>query len=87
MQLSWECEEQLYRKKVEDADDIRLSARLFQKCLPDKKQFCANIQPGHARAKQCLEENRKKLSQGKTCRQRLVIYHSQMRLSCRWRRG
>jgi Golgi apparatus protein 1 len=62
MQLSWDCEEQLFRKDMEDSDDIRLSVRFFRKCLPDKKQFCADIPPGHAAAKQCLEQHRKELS-------------------------
>ncbi len=50
MQLSWLCEEHLYRQEVEDADDIRLSVRLFAKCLPDKKRFCADSMPGNAQA-------------------------------------
>lgn len=42
MQLSWACEEQLFRQEMENADDVRLSVRLFSKCLPDKKKvrFC-----------------------------------------------
>ena len=36
--LSWDCQEQLFRQEVEDADDMRLSARLFRACLTDKKQ-------------------------------------------------
>jgi hypothetical protein len=38
MQLSWACEEQLFRQEMENADDIRLSVRLFSKCLPDKRK-------------------------------------------------
>lgn len=38
MQLTWACEEQLFRQEMENADDIRLSVRLFSKCLPDKKK-------------------------------------------------
>ncbi|KAG1656262.1 hypothetical protein FOA52_011910 [Chlamydomonas sp. UWO 241] len=64
MSLSWACEEQLFRQEMENADDIRLSVRLFNKCLPDKKQFCKDIEPGSARVKECLEDNREKLSEG-----------------------
>ena len=39
--LSWDCQEQLFRQKVENADDLRLSARLFRACLTDKKKVCA----------------------------------------------
>ncbi|EFJ50582.1 hypothetical protein VOLCADRAFT_103797 [Volvox carteri f. nagariensis] len=49
MQLSWACEEQLFRQEMENADDIRLS-------------FCKDIEPGNARTKDCLEENREQLS-------------------------
>ena len=38
MKLSWTCEEQLFRQEIENADDVRLSVRLFTKCLPDKKK-------------------------------------------------
>ena len=38
MQLSWACEEQLFRQEMENADDIRLSVRLFSKCLADKRK-------------------------------------------------
>lgn len=40
MQLSWACEEQLFRQEMENADDIRLSVRLYSKCLPDKRKVC-----------------------------------------------
>ena len=62
MKLSWDCEEQLFRKEMEDADDMRLSVRLFRKCLNDKKRFCDDVPPGNAMAKQCLEEHREELS-------------------------
>ncbi|KAG1660746.1 hypothetical protein FOA52_010620 [Chlamydomonas sp. UWO 241] len=63
LQLSWSCEEQLFRQEMENADDIRLSVRLFSNCLPDKRQFCKDVEPGASRAKDCLEENREKLSE------------------------
>jgi hypothetical protein len=51
MKLSWTCEEQLFQQELESADDIRLSIRLFSKCLPDKRKvrprlygkFCASL--------------------------------------------
>lgn len=58
MQLSWACEEQLFRQEMENADDIRLSVRLYSKCLADKRKFCRDIPPGNAAAKDCLEEHR-----------------------------
>ena len=38
MQLSWSCEEQLFRQEIENADDVRLSVRLFSKCMADKRK-------------------------------------------------
>lgn len=64
MDLSYDCGDELFRKDEEDADDVRLSIRLFRACLPDKKQFCAEVPPGKGRVKDCLEENRPKLSMG-----------------------
>ena len=122
LQLTWACEEQLFRQEMENADDVRLSVRLFSRCMPDKRkvcywvcvrklhshggyvarrknnknnrysfsgfpasllpsvllvasnlshtshtpvsQFCKEIEPGNARTKECLEENREELSLG-----------------------
>jgi Golgi apparatus protein 1 len=35
--LSWDCQEQLFRQEVENAEDLRLSIKLFHACLADKK--------------------------------------------------
>ena len=42
--LTWDCQEQLFRQEVENADDLRLSVRLFKTCLADKKKV--NLLPG-----------------------------------------
>ena len=47
--VSWECQEELFRQEVENADDLRLSQRLFKKCMGDKKKFCADIKFGALR--------------------------------------
>lgn len=41
--LSWECQEELFRQEVENADDMRLSVRLLRKCMGDKKKYCADV--------------------------------------------
>ena len=33
-------------QEVENADDLRLSQRLFKKCMGDKKKFCADMKFG-----------------------------------------
>ncbi len=39
--LSYDCQAELFRQEQEDSEDLRLSVRLFHKCLNDK------IQVGH----------------------------------------
>ena len=39
--LSYDCQAELFRQEQEDSEDLRLSIRLFHKCLNDK------IQVGH----------------------------------------
>lgn len=58
--LSWDCQEELFRQEVENADDLRLNVRLFTVCLNDKKKFCNDKQFGNSQVKDCLEENRNK---------------------------
>lgn len=67
-QLSWDCQEELFRQEVENADDIRLSVKLFRTCLGDKKKFCPDIKPGNSRAKDCLEEHRKDAGFSEECK-------------------
>lgn len=49
MQVSWDCLNQISRFQQENGDDIRLSTRLFSKCLADSQKFCKDVQPGHMR--------------------------------------
>lgn len=68
MQVSWECQEELFRADVEDADDIRLSVKLFRTCIKEKREFCADVMPGNTHAQRCLEDSRKKPGFGQECR-------------------
>ncbi|KAI8477290.1 MAG: hypothetical protein J3K34DRAFT_398918 [Monoraphidium minutum] len=56
-QLSWDCLDQVVRFQREAAYDIRLSSRLFKRCLNDQKKFCEDVEPGHARVQECLEDS------------------------------
>jgi hypothetical protein len=58
----------MFRQDVENADDVRLSVRMFQACLPEKHEFCADIEPRNARVKECLEENKGKTGFREECR-------------------
>ncbi|CAI5474497.1 unnamed protein product [Closterium sp. Yama58-4] len=66
--LNWECQAELFRQEVENADDIRLNVRLFRACLDDKRRFCPDVLPGDARVKDCLEEHRSEPEFSKTCK-------------------
>lgn len=44
--VSWDCQEELFRQEIENADDIRLSVQLLRKCMQDKKTFCPSVKPG-----------------------------------------
>lgn len=57
IQVSWECQNQMFRNEKETGDDIRLSTRLFKKCLTDQQKFCKDVEPGHMRVQECLEDN------------------------------
>lgn len=57
MQVSWECQKMIDRSERESGDDIRLSTRLFNKCLNDQQKFCADVEPGQMRVQECLEDN------------------------------
>lgn len=67
-QLSWDCQEELFRQEVENADDMRLNYVLFRKCTRDKQKFCSDVKYGNARVKECLEDNREKPDFSAECR-------------------
>eukprot|EP00884_Botryococcus_braunii_P022595 jgi/Botrbrau1/9019/Bobra.0148s0119.1 len=66
--LDWDCRAELFRQQTENADDMRLSIRLFRACLGDKRKFCADVPPGNTRAKDCLEEHRDDDGFSKPCK-------------------
>ncbi|KAG2498297.1 hypothetical protein HYH03_003558 [Edaphochlamys debaryana] len=71
MQLSWSCEEQLFRQELEDADDIRLSVRLYTRCIREKRKFCSEVEPGSAKVKDCLESHRNDEGFSSDCREQV----------------
>ncbi|CAI7866364.1 unnamed protein product [Closterium sp. NIES-53] len=67
--VNWDCQAELFRQEVESADDIRLNVRLFKACLEDKRRFCADVVPGDARVKDCLETHRHDSDFSKPCKE------------------
>lgn len=66
--LNPECGQEVFRQQLEADDDIRLNRPLFQKCLADKKQYCADVAPGHAAVRDCLVEHRGEPGFSQPCR-------------------
>ena len=60
LRVSGECQEELFRQEVENADDLRLSHRLFRKCNGDKNRFCPDVKYGACRIQTCLSSDRHK---------------------------
>ncbi|KAI8475756.1 MAG: hypothetical protein J3K34DRAFT_453290 [Monoraphidium minutum] len=56
-QLGWDCLAEVMRFQKEASSDIRLSIKLFRSCVNDQKAFCADVEPGHMRVQECLEDN------------------------------
>ncbi|GBF99737.1 hypothetical protein Rsub_12450 [Raphidocelis subcapitata] len=73
MKLNWECAEQLFRAELEGDDDIRLSVRLYGRCLSDKRRFCGDVEPGHSAAKDCLIAHRNDNGFSGKCREELEV--------------
>ena len=44
--LKWECQEDLFRQDVQNADDIRLSVVLLRTCMADKQTYCTHVPYG-----------------------------------------
>ena len=55
----------------ETGDDIRLSVRLFNKCLGDFQRFCKDVEPGHMRVQECLEDNLEESAFSSECKEEL----------------
>ncbi len=66
--LSWECQEELFRQEVENADDLRLNVVLFRACGRDKAKFCSDVRYGAARVKDCLEDHKDEAGFSAGCR-------------------
>ncbi|MEW5310424.1 MAG: hypothetical protein WDW38_002223 [Sanguina aurantia] len=70
--VTWVCQNQMFREEKESTDDIRLSIRLYSKCLADSQRFCASVEPGHMRMQECLEDNMDDSSFSSECKEELT---------------
>ncbi|KAL3684822.1 hypothetical protein R1sor_002844 [Riccia sorocarpa] len=66
--LTYPCKAELFRQEQENAGDFRLNVELYKACENDKQKFCANVRPGNARIKDCLENSRLDPEFSQTCK-------------------
>eukprot|EP00798_Chlamydomonas_sp_ICE-L_P012178 gene12178-15298_t len=71
IQVSWECQDEMFKNAKVSDDDIRLHVRLFSKCNADYKRFCKDIEPGAMRGQECLEDNLEESSFSEDCKEEL----------------
>lgn len=62
----------MFREEKEATDDIRLSIRLYSKCLGDSQKFCKEVEPGHMRMQECLEDNMDDSNFSSECKEELT---------------
>jgi hypothetical protein len=47
----------VFRREVEESEDVRYDAFLADMCAGDKSAFCAAVKPGECRVMACLESH------------------------------
>jgi len=69
--LTIKCRQELFRREVENSEDIRFNFRLSQTCAAEKQKFCEHEPLGRARAITCLQDNMKNEDFGIECKTEL----------------
>ena len=54
-ELSTQCKLEVFRREVEESEDVRYDAFLAETCAADKSAFCGDVVPGEGRIMACLE--------------------------------
>jgi len=68
--LSVACQVQVFRARVEAADDVRLDLPLAAACAAERSTFCKGVAPGGGRVAVCLESARASPGFGDECKAR-----------------
>ena len=56
-ELSTQCKLEVFRREVEESEDVRYDAFLAETCAADKSAFCGDVVPGEGRVLACLESH------------------------------
>lgn len=72
----------MFKNEKETGADLRLSVRLFNKCLTDYKKFCKDVEPGNMQAQECLEDNMDESNFSAECKEELEATIAKVRGFC-----
>ena len=82
-ELSTQCKLEVFRREVEESEDVRFDGFFAEKCSADKEAFCADVKPGEGRVVQCLESHARDAKFSAECR--AVLDRRGVRRAADWR--
>lgn len=83
VELSTQCKLEIFRREVEESEDVRYDAFLSDMCAGDKKYFCDAVKPGEGRVMACLESHASDAKFSADCR--AIIDRRAVRRAADWR--
>ena len=82
-ELSTQCKLEVFRREVEESEDVRFDGFLAEKCGTDKEAFCADVKPGKGRVIRCLESHASDAKFSAECR--AILDRRGVRRAADWR--
>mgnify|MGYP001157971688 FL=1 len=82
-ELSTQCKLEVFRREVEESEDIRYDGFLAEVCAGDKNAFCGDVTPGEGRILACLEAHVGAAKFSSECRQ--ILDRRVVRRAADWR--
>ncbi|KAK3258900.1 hypothetical protein CYMTET_32077 [Cymbomonas tetramitiformis] len=70
-ELGERCKKELFRREVEDSEDVRFNLRLSSSCAVEKTKFCEGVPVGRARTISCLQNHLTEPEMGSECKKEL----------------
>eukprot|EP00241_Pyramimonas_parkeae_P000739 CAMPEP_0114234490 /NCGR_PEP_ID=MMETSP0058-20121206/5737_1 /TAXON_ID=36894 /ORGANISM="Pyramimonas parkeae, CCMP726" /LENGTH=1041 /DNA_ID=CAMNT_0001346173 /DNA_START=77 /DNA_END=3202 /DNA_ORIENTATION=+ len=67
-QLGHMCQTELFRREVENAEDMRFNYRLASACAAEKQRFCENVHVGRGHAFGCLQRRMSEAEFSEECK-------------------
>ena len=81
--LSPRCKRELFRREVEESEDVRFDGFLARACAVDRDAFCSSIPPGEARVVACLANHLDDATFTQECRS--AMERKSVRRAADWR--